>query len=91
MKQKLIKRCTELGVMLHDDGGSIKITCPQGHTLGGQDIHYFDLWLDGWQRKDAYAYILTELSLGIDKCSIDNCEYCSCTEEHSFVGMERLA
>jgi len=84
-RQQLVERCRELGVSLkfdesssQDQYGVIIIDAPSGFVFRGSQLHYYDLYLNpSWKRSEAYDAIMEELSMGLDKCDVHNCEICN--------------
>lgn len=47
-----------------------------GFVFTGTGLHFLTIYLDDWRRPDAYAFVADDLSMGVEPCSIDACQYC---------------
>lgn len=75
-KQQLRKRVAELGCTCLDCGDCLRLNAPAGNILAGVFVHSVDCYLDGETRPAAYASLLDDLEMGIERCDIEDCEIC---------------
>ena len=83
----VVARCKQLGVMLCDDGGTLRADLPRYKVFKGRTQHYLDFayskrrW--GLSREDALGVLLEDLAEGLEDCTDPECE-CCVTEFLSF-------
>ena len=54
----------------------LEVDPASGFVFAGTGLHFLSIFLDDWKRPDAYAFVADDLSMGVEPCSIDDCDYC---------------
>ena len=87
----VVARCKQLGVMLCDDGGTLRVDLPRYKVFKGRGVHWMDFEYSTGRhaalalgtRGQALAALLEGLAEGLEDCTDPECE-CCVTEFLSF-------
>jgi hypothetical protein len=86
-RARLLARCATLGAELEDDGGMLTIDAPSGMRFVGTQTHTLRVSYDhprgAWRKAEAYAAMLDDLALGVERCEGTDCEDCQFTDRES--------
>lgn len=80
-RKRFLARIKELGAHLDETvGDDIRVEAPIGHVWTSTGCHELIVAYglsDAWKRSDAYADAMRDMSMGIERCTIPNCEWCA--------------
>lgn len=72
----VVARCKQLGVMLCDDGGTLRVDLPRYKVVKGRGVHWLDFEYVRGGRGLALETLLEDLAVGLEDCTDPECEAC---------------